>query len=248
VNFDDERRHMLSLAAAIEEREWFDYSEEQWQAIKAIVEQDLEPAKRGGWRDSNMQPIMGWSISAQPRPGLSTPTKPFNYRALRTAANCFLDEKWPPPDERRRALKALVERCEEFRFALADLEHSTDVVFRALAMLDEVDSRARDQLGMLEDSERTPKWKFYNAVLDCWIDAGGQLKMSRRGPESNRPGQPSGPLIEYFDAAVRPVMEDEAPGREAIYKVVVERKAIDVEFNARIEALEVRDGRKRGEW
>jgi hypothetical protein len=43
-------------------------------------------------------------------------------------------------------------------------------------------------------------------------------------------------------------MEDEAPGREAIYKVVVERKAIDVEFNARIEALEVRDGRKRGEW
>jgi hypothetical protein len=65
----------------------------------------------------------------------------------------------------------------------------------------------------------TAKQEFYDTVLNCWHQAGGQFKRSR-APS----GKPSGPTVLFVEAVTTPVMGKSAPGREAICKMIVDHR------------------------
>lgn len=191
----------------------FNYQPEQWQAILRRV----------------------------PRP------REFDCSALLVAANTYLDDAWPPPDERARMFRRIIELQLELRLAVGvasatyfDEAHALPPeLFKQLdAVTHELERRSQDALDDVEFGW-SPKEIFFREVFDLWGAAGGEFKRSRPADRGGAaPRIPSGPLIEYFEAVVQPVMGDKAPGRETIYKLIPKHKGEDAELERLAAELE----------
>jgi hypothetical protein len=68
---------------------------------------------------------------------------------------------------------------------------------------------------------RSPKDEYYERVLSIWVDhCGGQLKKSR----DKTTQKPRGPLLRFFVAVTYPVMGIDAPKPETIFDIVDREK------------------------
>jgi hypothetical protein len=69
-------------------------------------------------------------------------------------------------------------------------------------------------------------WLYWR-ILSIWTYClGGKLKVSNPPKEQ---GEPYGPLVRFFDAAVRPLLGDKTPGRHAIRKIVRQERQRRIE-------------------
>jgi hypothetical protein len=149
-------------------------------------------------------------------------THEFDYDHLVSAANSFLDDMFPGPAEKARDYEAVAEAVLNLRIAAvaATAVVMDDVLLDGLLrsiepILDKIEHHARDREVFWREDWH-PKVRFYWTVLDCWRATGGLLRRSRHSVT----GRVGGPTVLYFEAAVAPVMEEAAPGREAIAKII----------------------------
>lgn len=81
--------------------------------------------------------------------------------------------------------------------------------------MDAIIARVREIMGPPQRKIEDLKRDLYFASLDCWIDAGCRLAVSRRADQTL-----AGPLIRYLEAVLGPVMGDAAPAAEGMRKII----------------------------
>jgi hypothetical protein len=62
---------------------------------------------------------------------------------------------------------------------------------------------------------------LYDMALTTWIRLGGKMSMSRG--QYGR-AKPSGPVIDFLIAVLRPVLTDDTPGAEALAKIIKKKR------------------------
>lgn len=152
----------------------------------------------------------------------------FDLDALEAAAETYLNEMFKPRGVRADEYEHVARMVLELRLAVTSIVDDEPLTGRFDAIsstLDQVEALASARAEDLRDDDgwRTPAASFYWSVLDLWRAAGGPLTRSR----SSSTGELGGPTVLYFEAAVRPVMIERAPGREAIAKIIVRHRDRD---------------------
>jgi hypothetical protein len=207
---------MISDAEAASANWPFNYTETEWNVIAELVNHNCPNRER------------------------------FSYRDLLEAANVFLHNTRLLKSSKPGAdlWKAAADAMAVARRAVADAINGPPVEPFALPFEPTVaaflnsDPFARcptHPLPWLDEWERTAReresfgridWKpraiFYSRVLTCWGDAGGGLRRSRKKPpeKPKEKATISGPTVQYFEAAVKPVMKGDAVGRERIRQLI----------------------------
>jgi hypothetical protein len=172
----------------------FDYSYEQWTAIENEV--------------------------AKVRPGSLTD---FERRRLQQAANLYLIST----RERQRTKSHFDEvskrwkRVEKLSAELADAITSATAVLalapREVERISPALAKVREVASVLSADRvlSAPKQSFYEAVLKAWVGFGGKLGWSTRATY-----QIGGPCVRYFNAVVRPVMQDDSPSSTYVKDII----------------------------
>jgi hypothetical protein len=77
-------------------------------------------------------------------------------------------------------------------------------------------------IGRRHQGRQSPErdW-LYDAALTAWRRLGGRLELTRL---LFGRAEPSGPLIDFMVAVLTPIMKDDAPGPEALAKIVKRRR------------------------
>jgi hypothetical protein len=185
-------------------------------------------------------------------------TAQFPYRWLLEVANTYLRDrarsrsgagkKWnAAADAMADARRAMADACrhnEHFGTPFDDfVEFSRDELEewkRSLNLLEQWEQSARSAArydATLAHFGCSPKQHFYNMLLEFWGNAGGHFKRSRAKPNemgTKSSGKAGGPTVLYVEATVGPVMGKDAPGREAICKLIVRHR----EFRKRVQAID----------
>lgn len=174
-----------------------------------------------------------WAAITKQVARISVPNEPFDFHKLLEAANIYLDECFRSPRELVDSFGDIAKSAERLRRNIFKLEclmpmNCEPAPNRYHDALSELAYWARNYEAVYRVSWPS-RWRFYNTVLECWGDAGGRFKRSRKKPVERDElprlgGSASGPTVLYVEAAVTPVMGEEAPGREAICKLIVRHR------------------------
>lgn len=200
---------------------------------------DKDARARGWWFNYS---VAQWSaISEQVNKIGSGSGRPFSYLELLGAANVYLDENFCSPQERAADFENIAQLAQHLRLTVAssfavDHEETDPLPDEWLDAVERIELWARANASLFRLG-RSAKDHFYMTVLECWGDAGGSFRRSRTSPTGQfRGGEASGPTVLYVEAAVKPVMGERAPGREAIYKLIARYKKHDDEMQREMES------------
>lgn len=212
---------------------------------------DQEAHAHGLW--FNYRPTQ-WRAIADQVARIAAPTEPFASMQLLEAANTYLDECFRSPRERAQEFEEIGRIAEHLRLSVAssfavDHESVAQVPPEWLDRLEELERWAKHNEALFRLGW-SAKWRFYRTVLECWGNAGGSFRRSRSKPAerdgAGGGGQASGPTVLYVEAAVEPVMGDQAPGREAICKLIIRHRRDEEEMQREMERVlrEARSARR----
>jgi hypothetical protein len=105
--------------------------------------------------------------------------------------------------------------------SIVGLEEYTQLCENILAQID-LAVRHQAMFGRKYQAKKDPvRTLLYDAVLAKWERLGGQMNISTR---MHGRAKPSGLVIDFMIAALRPIMGDDTPGEEMLKKIVRKRR------------------------
>jgi hypothetical protein len=178
----------------------FDFSQEQWRAIMAAV------------NDGCVQPAF------------------FNRAMLANCINWYLEDlpSYQRPSDRAAEWRRIAKALGKVRSAIIKANPSAVIdmpvgatqpkVLAVEALLTECQKFAAESATFR--GRPHPSTQLYDFILDVWFDAGGRLSKSRENPLSPKAGAVGGPTVRYLQAVLTPVMRDKVPSPEGLRRII----------------------------
>jgi hypothetical protein len=201
----------------------FNYSPEQWDTIQRLVEANCDLPFRHAHL-LRMANLCLYHLKRLSDPSLGSPgshAEPWLKAADQVEEICqliggqadYMDEIATKEGDKFGRALALREEIDKFRHILA----------QATDLRDELEGAA--SVVRTWSSKRDVRSTYFRNVLYCWWAAGGALRRSRPSSASES-RQAGGPAVNYFDAAVRPVLGYDTPGPERVYQLIKEARDV----------------------